>query len=66
MFDRNDTNVMKNSAIERTIERLTHNQPNNLPNEAYRATMKAGWEDQWLNWDHLGDDDPDGWGDIGD
>jgi len=45
MFDRNDTNVMKNSAIERTIERLTHNQPNNLPNEAYRATMKAGWED---------------------
>lgn len=51
-------------AIEGTIERLSRNPPNDLSNEVYRMTMKAEWEDQWLDWDDLGGDDP-GWGDIG-
>ena len=51
-----------------TIARLAHNPPNDLPDGAYQATVKAGWDDQWLNWDDLGGngtEDP-GWGDIGD
>jgi len=52
-----------NHAIDETIERLAYNPPNNLPNKAYRAVVKAGWDDQWCNWDNAGGA---GWGDVGD
>lgn len=54
-------------AIEGSIGRLTRNPPNNLSNEDYRKIIKAGWDDQWGNWDKFDDeDDGHGWGDIGD
>jgi len=59
--------VAKSKAIGGSIARLTRNPLNNLSNEAYRKIVKAGWDDQWLNWDKLDDeDDGHGWGDIGD
>lgn len=65
MDPRNCSSVVATSnAIEGTIARLAHNPPNDLPNEVYQATVKAGWDGQWLNWDDLGGGDP-GWGDIG-
>lgn len=63
----NNVGAIKNNAIEKTIERLIHNPPNNLPNEVYQRTVKAGWDDQWLNWDDMGGNGEDEqWGDIGD
>lgn len=60
------TNTEKaNRPLLNLISRLSANPPNDLPDEAYRKKIDMMWDDQWLNWDDLGGDDP-GWGDIGD
>ncbi|MDD5638873.1 MAG: hypothetical protein PHO28_03140 [Candidatus Pacebacteria bacterium] len=30
-----------------------------------KTNNSKNWEDQWVNWDDLGEDDP-GWGDVSD
>lgn len=62
------THIVKSGAIEGVIKRLDHSPSNNLSDEDYRGTVKAGWDGQWGNWDDLGPDDPTpgGWGDVGD
>jgi hypothetical protein len=52
------TRAAGSNAINGVVERLNLNPPNELPNEVYRSSVEAGWDDQWLNRDDLGDDDP--------
>lgn len=65
MLKANSPRIAGSNAIDGVINRLERNPPNHLSDEDYRGVVKAGWDDQWLNWDDLGGDDP-GWGDIGD
>ena len=47
-------------AIEGALERAE-----NRPDLDFSNQECQGWDDQWNNWDDLGDGDP-GWGDISD
>gem|GEM_PF-6567311 len=58
------TTEKANQPLLNLINRLSKNPPNDLPDKSYREKINMLWDDQWLNWDDLGGDDP-GWGDIG-
>ena len=59
--------MSRTGAVEGILTRMEERPSNDLPNEIYQATeANKGWDDQWPNWDDLGDDEdtPGGWGDV--